>query len=62
MINLIFGLVLLLVTAALYIWVLPSERQANGNPDKRALATLLPIAIACLGVAGLALVAKGIVA
>ena len=60
MFNLVTGSILVLITAALYFWVLPPEDQPSRMLDRWALRTLLPIAITCLGVTGALLIAKSI--
>jgi hypothetical protein len=62
MIYFVSGVLLLVVTGALYVWLLPQEDQAGTLPAKWGMATLLPLAIMCLGIAGLVLVAKGLLA
>ena len=62
MINLAIGVVLLLVTAGLYAFGLPRAGQRPLIPDKWGTPVLVPLAIACLGIAGLVMVAKSIFA
>lgn len=61
MIYLVTGSVLLLATIVLYVCVLPRDGQPSRIPNKWGLATMLPIFITCLGVAGLLLIAKSFI-
>ena len=61
MINLVIGLVLLLVTLALYVWVLPGDGKTTRIPNKWGFTTLLPLFVTCLGIAGFVLIAKSLV-
>jgi len=60
MFNAITGSVVLLATIVLYAWVLPKEGQPKWLSNRRGLATLLPIAITCFGIAGFTLLTKSI--
>jgi hypothetical protein len=60
MFNLIIGTVLVLITAAMYVWMLPPDDQPSRWLDRWGLRTLFPIFITCLGVAGALLIAKSI--
>jgi hypothetical protein len=62
MTNLIIGIILVLAAAGLFVWALPGDGTSNRVPDKWGLPTLLPIITTCLGLAGLLLVAKSVLA
>ena len=62
MTTLITGIILLLATAGLFVWGLPTEGQPSPIPNKWGIPTLLPIVISCLGIAGLLLIAKSVLA
>jgi len=60
MINLTLGVILLIVTAAMYVWVLPNEEQRPRIAGGWNMTSVLQLAVMCLGLAGLILVAKSI--
>jgi hypothetical protein len=60
MISLILGVIFLILTVVLFVKVMPKEGRPSRIPDKWGLPTLVSIAILCLGVAGIVLVAQGV--
>ena len=62
MTTLIIGIILMLAAAALFVWALPTEGTPSRVPDKWGIPTLLPIGTMCLGIAGLLLIAKSVLA
>jgi hypothetical protein len=59
-ISLIIGIALLVVTVLLFRWGTPKGEKPSPVPNKWGMGTMFPIALLCLGMAGVILLVKGI--
>ena len=59
MVSLVIGVVLLAASVFLFRMAMPKDGEPTRIPDKWGLPTMTAVAILCLGVTAIVLIAKG---